>query len=165
MPLPSLDMRAGLDPSEAAESCRDRGHVATFERAYRLVSHLGVRVTWLAVLDLTVGYAGGDNGENHRDQWLRVECARKEIRRQQDEKWHSRGQDRDDDRQRTAVSAPGAVDQNTGPVSGRGRDQPGKGEEKEHIRYGDAGDSDADARENTPEDLICLHDAGPRSPW
>jgi hypothetical protein len=44
-----------------------------------------VCVVWLAVLDPTVGYAGGDNGEDHRDQWLRVECARKEIRRQQNE--------------------------------------------------------------------------------
>ena len=42
-----------------------------------------VRVTWrLAVLDLTVGYAGGDNGQNRRDQRPRVECARKEIRSQ-----------------------------------------------------------------------------------
>src|SRR5215208_4411805 len=124
-----------------------------------------VRVTWLAVLDLTVGYAGGDNGDNHRDQRPRGECARKEIRAQHNEERNSRGQDRDDDRQRTAVSAPGAVDQNTGPVSGCGRDQPGEGEEEEHIRYGDAGDSDPDAGENTPEDLICLHDAGPRSSW
>src|SRR5215211_3345631 len=62
-------------------------------------------------------------------------------------------------------TAPGAVDQNTSPVSGRGRDQPGEGEEEEHVRYGDASDSDPDAGENTLEDLICLHDAGPRSSW
>ena len=163
--VPSVDMRAGLDPSEAAECCGDRGHVETFERAYRLVSHLGVRVTWLAVLDLTVGYAGGYNGENHRDQWPRVEYARKEIRRQQNEERYGRGQDGDDDRQRTAVTAPGAVDQNTCPVAGRGRDQPGEGDEEEHVRNWDAGDSDPDASENTPEDLIRLHDAGPRSSW
>src|SRR5918995_12676 len=113
-----------------------------------------MRVTWLAVLDLTVGYAGGDNGENHRDQRPRGEFARKEIRRQQNEERYSRGQDGDDDRQRTAVTAPGAVDQNTCPIAGRGRDQPGEGEEEEHVRYGDAGHSDSDAGENTPEDLI-----------
>jgi hypothetical protein len=124
-----------------------------------------VRVIWLAVLDPTVGYTGGDNGENHRDQWLRVECARKQIRSQQNEERDSRGQDGDNDRHWTAVTAPGAVDQNTSPISGCGRDQPGEREEEEHIRYGDAGDSDPEAGKNTPEDLICLHDAGPRSSW
>jgi hypothetical protein len=33
--------QAGLVPSEATEDCRDRDHVATFERAYRGVLHLG----------------------------------------------------------------------------------------------------------------------------
>jgi hypothetical protein len=112
------------------------------------------RVVWLAVLDLTVGYAGGDNGENHGDQWPRVECAGQEIRSQQNEERYGRGQDGDDDRQEAAVTAPGAVDQNTCPVAGRGRDQPGEGEEEEHVRNGDACDSDSDAGENTPEDLI-----------
>jgi hypothetical protein len=135
-------MGAGFDPSEAAEDCRDTGHVAAFEQAMRL--------TWLAVLDLTVGYAGGDNGEHHGYQRLWVECARKEIRHQQNEERYGRGQDGDEDGKRTAITAPGAVDQNTSPVSGCGRDQPGEGEEEEHIRYGDAGDSDPDAGENTP---------------
>src|SRR5918994_6078537 len=52
-----------------------------------------IAIAWLAVLDPTVCYAGGDNGENHRDQWPRVECAREEIRRQQNEERYSRGQD------------------------------------------------------------------------
>jgi hypothetical protein len=145
--------RAGLVPSEAAEGCTDRIHVAAFERAYGEVLHLG-GACQIVVLDLTVGYTSGDNGENHRDQWPRVEGARKEIRRQQNEERYSRGQDGDEDSQRTAVTAPGAVDQNTSPVSSRGRNQPGEGEEEEHIRYGDAGDSDSDAGEDTPEDLI-----------
>jgi hypothetical protein len=119
----------------------------------------------LRALDLAVGYAGGDNGEDHRDQWLRVECAGKEIRRQQDEERNGRGHYGDDDRQRTAVTAPGAVDQDTSPVSGRGRDQPGEGEEEEHVRYGDAGEGDADAGEDAPEDLTSLHDAGSCSSW
>ena len=55
-----------------------------------------MRVIWLAVLDLTVGYAGGDNGKNHRDQRPQAECASKEIRRQQNEERYSRGQDGDD---------------------------------------------------------------------
>ena len=145
--------RAGLVPSEAAEGCTDRVHVAAFERAYGEVFHLG-GACQIVVLGLTVGYTSGDNGENHRDQWPRVEGARKEIRRQQNEERYSRGQDGDEDSQRTAVTAPGAVDQNTSPVSSRGRNQPGEGEEEEHIRYGDAGDSDSDAGEYTPEDLI-----------
>ena len=44
----------------------------TFERAYREVIHLGAE-NKLRALDLAVGYAGGDNGEDHRDQWLRIE--------------------------------------------------------------------------------------------
>jgi hypothetical protein len=124
-----------------------------------------IAIAWLAVLDPTVCYAGGDYGEYHRDQWPRVECAREEIRRQQDEEWYGRGQDGDDDRQRPAVTASGAVDQDSGPVSGRGREQPGEGEEEEHIRYGDPGESDPAPGEDTPYDLICLHDAGPRSSW
>jgi hypothetical protein len=154
-------MRAGLFPPRPLNT-------AEIGAASRLSSGCfmkALRAIWLAVLDLTVGYGGGDNGENHRDQWPRVESARKEFRRQHNEERYSRGQDGDDDRQRTAVTAPGAVDQNTSPVSGCGRDQPGEGEEEEHVRYGDAGDSDPHAGENTLEDLICLHDAGPRSSW
>jgi hypothetical protein len=156
------NMGAGLVPSEAAEGCREQ--VAAFERAYREVSYLG-GACHMVGLDLTVGYASGDNGEYHRDQWPRVECATKEIRRQQNEERYSRGQNGYEDGQRAAITAPGAVDQNTSPVSSRGGDQPGEGEEEEHIRYGDAAHSDPDAGENTPEDLICLHNASPRSSW
>ncbi len=102
--------------------------------------------------------------ENCGDKWTRVEHAREEIRRQHDEERDGCGQDGDYDGERTAITAPGAVDQGPGPVAGGGRDQPGEGEEVEHVGNGDTGEGDPGAGENTLEDLVGLHDAGARSP-